>query len=32
MADGIYHILMSLYINEHNLKIIAKMLPNCKEH
>ncbi len=32
MADDIYHILMSLYINEHNIKQIAKMLPNCKEH
>lgn len=32
MADDIYHILMSLYINERNLKTIARMLPNCKEH
>ena len=32
MADDIYHILMSLYINENNIKQIAKMLPNCKEH
>jgi len=32
MADDIYHILMSLYINEKNIKQIARMLPNCKEH
>jgi len=32
MADGIYHILMSLFINEQNIKQISKMLPNCKEH
>ena len=32
MADGIYHILMSLFINERNIKQISKMLPNCKEH
>tara|TARA_B110000444_G_C18511265_1_gene442393 strand:- start:48 stop:632 length:585 start_codon:yes stop_codon:yes gene_type:complete len=32
MADGIYHILMSVYLNKENVKQIAKMLPNCKEH
>ena len=32
MADGIYHILMSLFLNEKNIKQISKMLPNCKEH
>ena len=32
MADGIYHILMSLFLNEQNIKQISKMLPNCKEH
>lgn len=32
MADGIYHILMSVFLNEKNIKQIAKMLPNCKEH
>tara|TARA_B100000524_G_scaffold327567_1_gene211772 strand:- start:914 stop:1498 length:585 start_codon:yes stop_codon:yes gene_type:complete len=32
MADGIYHILMSVFLNEKNIKQISKMLPNCKEH
>ena len=32
MADDIYHILMSVYLNKENVKQIAKMLPNCKEH
>ncbi len=32
MADGIYHVLMSLHISEHNLKTIMNMLPNCKEY
>lgn len=32
MADDIYHILMSVFLNEKNVKQIARMLPNCKEH
>jgi hypothetical protein len=32
MADGIYHIIMSLYLTEQNLKQIARMLPNCEEN
>lgn len=32
MSDGIYHVLMSLFINEHNLKQIARMLPDCEEN
>lgn len=32
MADDIYHIIMSLYLNEQNLKQIAKMLPDCEEN
>ena len=32
MADGIYHILMSVYLNEENIKTIGKMLPNCVDH
>jgi len=32
MADGIYHILMSVYLNQDNLKTIASMLPNCEDH
>lgn len=30
--DDTYQILMSLYINEHNMNQISKMLPNCREH
>jgi hypothetical protein len=32
MADGIYHILMSVFLTESNLKTIISMLPNCKEN
>lgn len=32
MANDIYHIIMSLYINEENLKQIARLLPNCEEN
>lgn len=32
MTDDIYHVIMSVYINESNLKQIAKMLPNCEEN
>ena len=28
---GIYHVLMSIYITEHNVKTVMNMLPNCKE-
>lgn len=31
MTDGIYHILMSVYLTENNLKTVMNMLPNCKE-
>ena len=31
MEGGIYHILMSLYLTESNLKTIINSLPNCKE-
>jgi len=29
--DGIYHVLMSVYLTENNLKTVMDMLPNCKE-
>jgi len=29
---GIYHVLMSIYITEHNVKTVMNMLPNCKEY
>jgi hypothetical protein len=32
MVDGIYHILMSVHLNQENLKTIASMLPNCEDH
>ena len=32
MSDDIYHILMSVFLTENNLKTIISMLPNCKEH
>jgi hypothetical protein len=32
MTDGIYHVLMSVFLNEHNLKQIARLLPNCEEN
>lgn len=32
MADDIYHVLMSVFINEHNIKQIAAMLPDCEEN
>ena len=32
MADDIYHILMSVYLNEQNLRQIAKILPDCEEN
>lgn len=32
MTDDIYHVLMSVYLTENNLKTIIKLLPNCKEN
>lgn len=32
MVDGIYHILMSVFITEENIKTVQNMLPNCKEN
>jgi len=32
MSDDIYHVLLSVYLNEHNLKTIARMLPNCEDY
>jgi hypothetical protein len=32
MTSGIYHILMSVYLTETNLKTVMNMLPNCKEY
>ena len=31
-VDDIYHILMGVYINPHNFKIITDLLPNCRTH
>jgi hypothetical protein len=31
-VDGIYHVLMSVYLTESNLKTVMNMLPNCKEY
>ena len=31
MVDGIYHVVMSIYLTEANVKAIFKMMPNCKE-
>jgi hypothetical protein len=31
MTGDIYHVIISLQLNEHNLKAIAKLLPNCDE-
>jgi len=32
MDNDIYHVLMSVYLTENNLKTIMNMLPNCKEY
>lgn len=32
MVDGIYHVLMSCHLTEHNFKRIAELLPNVKDH
>jgi hypothetical protein len=31
VEGGIYHILMSVYLTENNLRTVMNMLPNCKE-
>lgn len=31
-TDDIYHVLMSVYITEKNMKAISNLLPNCKEY
>ena len=31
-VDDIYHILMGVYINPHNFKVITNLLPNCRTH
>ena len=32
MVDDIYHILMGVYINPHNFKVVTNLLPNCIDH
>lgn len=32
MDDGIYHIIMSIFLNVNNLKRISSMLPNCQDN
>ena len=32
MVDGIYHILMGIYINPHNFRVVTDLLPNCTDH
>jgi len=32
MVDNIYHILLGVYINPHNFRIITDLLPNCIDH
>jgi hypothetical protein len=31
-SNGIYHVLMSVYLTENNLRTVQTMLPNCKDH
>ena len=31
-VDDIYHILMGVYINPHNFRVITNLLPNCRTH
>ena len=31
-VDDIYHILMGVYINPHNFKVVTNLLPNCRTH
>ena len=32
MVDDIYHILMGIYINPHNFRVVTDLLPNCTDH
>ena len=32
MVDDIYHILMGIYINPHNFRVVTDLLPNCIDH
>ena len=32
MVDNIYHILMGIYINPHNFRVVTDLLPNCTDH
>ena len=32
MVDDIYHILMGIYINPHNFRVVTGLLPNCTDH
>lgn len=32
MSDDIYHILMSVHLNKHNIRQIANLLPNCNDN
>ena len=31
-VDDIYHILMGVYINPHNFRVVTNLLPNCRTH
>ena len=31
-VNDIYHILMGVYINPHNFKVVTDLLPNCRTH
>lgn len=31
-SNDIYHVLLSVYLTENNLKTVQTMLPNCKDH
>ena len=31
-VDDIYHILMGVYINPHNFRVVTDLLPNCRTH
>lgn len=32
MSDNIYHVIMSIFLTEKNLKQVASLLPNCEEN
>ena len=32
MVDDIYHILMGIYVNPHNFRVVTDLLPNCIDH